>query len=76
MECYISSLYVLDLLYVSIYLGFPGGSEGKESTCNAGGSSLIPGLGRSPGEYPLQYSWASLMAQKVENPPAVWETWV
>ena len=40
-------------------LGFPGGSAGKESTCNAGDPSLIPGLGRSPGEgngYPLQYS--------------------
>ena len=32
-----------------------------------------------PGEgigYPLQYSWASLVAQLVKNPPAVWETWV
>ena len=40
-------------------MGFPGGSNGKESTCNAGDLSLIPGLGRSPGEensYPLQYS--------------------
>ena len=30
--------------------GFPGHSAGKESTCNAGDPSLIPGLGRSPGE--------------------------
>ena len=40
-------------------MGFPGGSAGKESTCNVGGLGLIPGLGRSPGEgngYPLQYS--------------------
>ena len=40
-------------------LGFPGGSNGKESTCNAGDLGSIPGLGRSPGEgngYPLQYS--------------------
>ena len=40
-------------------LGFPGGSDGKASTCNAGDLGLIPGLGRSPGEgkgYPLQYS--------------------
>jgi len=40
---------------------------------------LIPGSGRSSGEgigYPLQYSWASLVAQLVKNPPAVWETWV
>ena len=38
-------------------LGFPGGSEGKESACNAGDPGLIPGLRRSPGEgngYPLQ----------------------
>ena len=38
--------------------GFPDSSVGKESACNAGGPSLIPGLGRSPGEgkgYPLQY---------------------
>ena len=40
-------------------LGFPGGSDGKESACNAGDPSLIPGLGKSPGEgndNPLQYS--------------------
>ena len=42
-----------------VFLGFPGGSAGKESTCNVGDLGLIPGLGRSPGEgngYPLQYS--------------------
>ena len=52
---------------------------GKESAFNAGDPSSIPGLERSPGErivYPLQYSWASLMAQTVKNPPAMWETWV
>ena len=40
-------------------MGFPGGSAGRESACNAGGLGSIPGLGRSPGEgkgYPLQYS--------------------
>ena len=40
-------------------MGFPGGSDSKESACNAGDSSSIPGLGRSPGEgngNPLQYS--------------------
>ena len=40
---------------------------------------MIPALGRSAGEgigYPLQYSWASLVAQLVKNPPAMWETWV
>ena len=42
-----------------VFLGFPGGSVGKESAQNAGDLGLIPGLGRSPGEgsgYPLQYS--------------------
>ena len=55
--------------------GFPGSSVGKESTCNAGD----PGSGRSTGEgigYPVQYSWASLVAQIVKNPPAMRETWV
>ena len=59
--------------------GFPDNSVGKESTCNAGDSGSSPGLGRSAGEgigYPLQYSWASLVAQLVKNPSAIWETWV
>jgi len=59
--------------------GFPDSSTGKESTCNAGDPGWIPGLRRSPGEgigYPLQYSWASLVAQLVKNLPAMWETWV
>ena len=54
-------------------------SAGKESACNAGDSSSISGSGRSPREgigYPLQYSWASLVAQMVKNPPALQETWV
>ena len=53
------------------YLGFPHSSVDKESTCNAGDPGSIPGLGRSTGEgigYPLQYSWASLVAQLVKNP--------
>ena len=59
-------------------MGFPDSSVGKESACNIGDPSLIPGLGRD-GEgmdYPLQYSWASLMAQGVKTLPAMWETWV
>ena len=62
--------------YSSI-LAFPSGSDGKESTCIVGDPGSIPGLGRSPGEgmgYPDQYSWASLVAQLVKNPPAMWET--
>ena len=56
-----------------------GSSAGKESTYNAGDSGLIPKLGRSTGEgigYPLQYSWASLVAQLVKKLPEVQETWV
>ena len=52
---------------------------GEESACNAGDHDLVPGWGRSPGErvgYPLQCSWASLVAQAVKNPPTMWETWV
>ena len=44
---------------ITLPTGFPCGSAGKESTCNAGDLGLIPGLGRSFGEwnsYPLQYS--------------------
>ena len=60
-------------------MGFRHSAVGKESACNAGDPGSIPGLGTSPGEgigYPLQYSWASLVAQLVKNPPAMWETWV
>ena len=59
--------------------GFPGSSVDKESACYAGDGGSIPGWGRSTGEeigYPLHYSWASLIAQLVKNPPAMWETWV
>ena len=48
-----------DKLPVPVFLGFPCGSAGKESTCNEGDLDSIPGLGRFPGErkgYPLQYS--------------------
>ena len=57
--------------------GFPGSSAGEESTCNVGDPSSVPGSGRSPGEgrgYPLQYSWVSLVAQLVKNPPIMRET--
>ena len=51
----------------------------KKSICNAGDPSLIPGSGRSTGEemgYPLQCSWASLVAQLVKHLPAMRKTWV
>ena len=53
--------------------GFPDSSVGKESACNAGDPDSIPGSGRSTGEgigYPLQYSWASLVADKESD----WDT--
>ena len=48
-----------DRLPTPVFFGFPGGSAGKESACNAGDLGSIPGLGRSPGAGkgdPLQYS--------------------
>ena len=60
---YIHKTYIC-VVCIFIYMGFPGGSDGKESACNAGDLGLIPGLGRSPGEghgNPLQYSF-------LENP--------
>ena len=51
----------------------------KNLPTNAGDPSSIPVLGRSPGDgigYPLQYSWAFLVAQTVKNPPAMQEIWV
>ena len=56
---------------------FTDSSIGKESTCNTGDPSLIPGIRRSTGEgigYSLQYSWTSLVAQLVKNPSATQET--
>ena len=59
--------------------GFPERSAGKESTWSAGDPSSIPGSGIFPGKgigYPLQYSWASLVAQLEKNLPAMRDTWV
>ena len=64
---------------IGVNWGFPGGSDGKASACNAGDLGSIPGSGRSTGEgigYPFQYSWASLVVQLVKNLPAMRETWV
>ena len=61
------------------YLGFLDSSVDKDSACNAGDPGLIPGSGRSTREgigYPLQYSWASFVAQLVKNLPAIQETWI
>ena len=61
------------------YVDFPDSSFGKESAWNARDPGSLSRLGRSAGEgigCPLQYSWASLVAQLVKNLPAMWETWV
>ena len=61
------------------YVGFSCSSASKESACTAGNPGSIPGSGSFPGErigYPLQYSWASLVAQMVKNLPEMWDTWV
>ena len=61
------------------FQGFPGGSAGTESTCNAGDPGSISGLGRSLGEgigYALQYSWVSPVAEMVKSLTAIQETWV
>ena len=53
-------------------MDFPGNSDGKESTCNAGDPGLIPESGRAPGEgngYPLQYS-------RLGNPMGIGTWWV
>ena len=58
---------------------FPGGSVVKTLYSSEGDAGSIPGSGRAPGEgnsYPLQYYWASLVAQRVKNVPAMRETWV
>ena len=72
-------LHFCQNLIFSLPWGFPHSSVGKESACNAGDPSSIPGLGRSPREgigYPLHYSWASLVVQWVKNLPAMRETYV
>ena len=59
------------------FMGFRGSSAGRESMCSVGESSSNPGLGRPPGEgigRPLQYLWASLVAQTIMDPPALRET--
>ena len=76
---FIMNYFIYIYLYLDINLGISDSSASKKSTSNAGDSCLIPGLGRCTGEgigYPLQYSWASPVAQTVKNLPAMWETWV
>ena len=58
-----------------MFLGFPDSSAGKESACNAGDLSLIPGLRTSPGEgndYPLKYSCLEIFMDYISWVPKSW----
>ena len=60
-----------DRIPIPVFLGFPGGSAGKESARNAQDLGLIPGLERSPGEgkgYPLQYSSLENSMDCIDSP--------
>ena len=66
--------YIVGSHYLFYTQCHPDSSVGKEFTCNSGDPSSIPGSGKSTGKgigYPLQYSWASLVAQMAKNPPAM-----
>ena len=68
-----------DRLSTPLFLGFPCGLVGKESTCNAGDQGLIPGLGRSPGEgkgYPLQYSGLENSMDGIVHGVSKSQTWL
>ena len=74
-----SNMFFEHLYFILQYSWFTCSSAGKDSACNAGDLGSIRGSGRSPGEgkgYPLQYCWASLVAQLVQNLPEMQETWV
>ena len=66
-------------IYTYTHIRLPSSSDSKEFALNVGDPGSIPGSGRFSGEgigYPLQYSWASCVAQLVKNLPGMWETWV
>ena len=68
-----------DRLPTPVFLGFPFGLAGKQSACNAGDLSSIPGLGRSPGEgkgYPLQYSGLENSMDYIVHGVAKSQTWL
>jgi len=69
---------VLYSIGLNFHWGFLDSSVGKESACNAGVPGSIPGLRSAEDRtgYPLQYSWASLVAPLVKNPPDMQEIWV
>ena len=67
------------MLPTPVFLGFPGGSDGKEFACSARDLGLIPELGRSPGEgngYPLQYSWLENSITEEPGRHGVAKSWI
>ena len=80
MSClYIMEIDPLSVASFAFIFSHSDSSVGKESACNTGDSGSIPRMGKSTGEgigYPLQYSWASLVAQLVKNLPSMQEMWV
>ena len=61
-----------DRLPTSVFLGFPGGSAGKESTCNAGDLSSVSGLGRSPGGGHSMATHSSTLAWRIPTNRGAW----
>ena len=62
----LDTLYDQDTIWIMYcVLGFPGGSDGKESACNAGDLGSITGLGRSPGEVSGKASHSNILAWKI-----------
>ena len=81
LQCCIGFCHIKCESVISIHISckYTDSSVGKDFACNAGDPGLIPGWGRSSGEridYQLQYSWASLVTQRVKNLPTMRETWV
>ena len=78
LESQVSAHILAELKQPAVSRGFRDSPAGEESPCNSGDPSSIPGSGRSAGAgigYPLQYSWASLVAQLVKNPPRAQRVW-
>ena len=76
---HLSSKRIRNKLPTPVFLGFPCGSAGKESTCNAGDLGSIPALGRSPGEgkgYPFQYSGLENSMHCIVHGVAKSQTWL
>ena len=72
---FIVVVYIFPKLPCNICMGFPGGSDGKESACNEGDLGLIPGLGRFPGESMAIHS--SILAWRIPmtNKPGSYGPW-